>query len=416
MKSEHEGVNRRSFLGAAAAALSASALFAPAAFAQSREEIRKGTDNHSADNPGPVNKELQAENGDSNVPPDTDHGDVSPFWYSFDLAHRRIQDGGWTRQVTQKDLPNSKDIAGVTMRLTAGSYRELHWHTANEWAYMLYGSARISVLNPDGTIFIDDVNAGDLWFFPAGYPHSIQGLGPDGCEFLLVFDQGTFSEYQTFLISDWVAHTPPDLLEKNFGLPASAIQKLPTREEYIFPGTVPGPLEDDRRAVGGKTVESKISYSFRMRSMKPTFEDAGGSARIVDSRVFLASKTIAAALVILKPGAIREMHWHPNASEWQYWLQGTGRMTVFASAGEARTMSFHANDVGYVPAVAGHYIENTGTDDVIFLEMFKSDQFSDVSLNQWIRRLPEQIAEAHLHLSSSELQQIPDAKDPVLPQ
>jgi oxalate decarboxylase len=415
MKSEHEGVNRRSFLGAAAAALSASALLAPAAFAQSREEIRKGTDNHSADNPGPVNKELQAENGSSNVPPDTDHGDVSPFWYSFDLTHRRIQDGGWTRQVTQKDLPDSKDIAGVTMRLTAGSYRELHWHTANEWAYMLYGSARISVLNPDGTIFIDDVNAGDLWFFPAGYPHSIQGLGPDGCEFLLVFDQGTFSEYQTFLISDWVAHTPPDLLEKNFGLPASAIQKLPTREEYIFPGTVPGPLEDDRRAVGGKAVESKISYSFRMRSMKPTFEDAGGSTRIVDSRVFLASKTIAAALVILKPGAIREMHWHPNASEWQYWLQGTGRMTVFASAGEARTMSFHANDVGYVPAVAGHCIENTGTEDVIFLEMFKSDQFSDVSLNQWIRRLPEQIAEAHLHLSSSEIQQIPDAKDPVLP-
>jgi oxalate decarboxylase len=416
IKTEQEGMSRRGFLGAAAATLSAGALFAPTVLAQSREEIRQGTDNHSADNPGPVNKALQTENTSSNTPPDTDHGDVMPLWYSFELAHRRIQDGGWTRQVTQFDLPDSTDLAGVNMRLTAGSYRELHWHIANEWAYMLYGAARITVLNPDGTIFIDDVKAGDLWFFPAGYPHSIQGLGPDGCEFLLVFDQGTFSEYQTFLISDWVAHTPPSVLQKNLNLPAGAVQKLPTDEEYIFPGPIPGSLEDDKRAVGGPAVESKVSYSFHMRSMKPTFEDAGGSVRIVDSSVFTASKTIAAALVILKPGAMREMHWHPNASEWQYWLQGSGRMTVFASSAKARTMNFNANDVGFVPAVAGHYIENTGKEDVIFLEMFKSAEFSDVSLNQWIRRLPEQIVEQHLHLNAGEIHQIPDAKDPVLPQ
>jgi oxalate decarboxylase len=78
------------------------------------------------------------------------------------------------------------------MRLNPGAFRELHWHTADEWAFMLYGNARITVLNPDGTVFIDDVGKGDLWFFPAGFPHSIQGLGPDGCEFLLVFNEGSF--------------------------------------------------------------------------------------------------------------------------------------------------------------------------------------------------------------------------------
>jgi oxalate decarboxylase len=135
--------------------------------------------------------------------------------------------------------------------------------------------------------------------------------------------------------------------------------------------------------------------------------------RIVDSSVFAASKTIAAALVILKPGAMRELHWHPNASEWQYWLQGSGRMTVFASAGKARTMSFHANDVGFVPAVAGHSIENTGTEDVVFLEMFKSAEFSDVSLNGWIRRLPHLMVEEHLNLGASEIERIPNAKEPV---
>lgn len=407
-------MKRRSLLGAAAAVLSAGAFAAPGAFAQSKGEIELGEHNRSANNPGPANSTLAGENPDSEMPPVTDKGDVSPFWYSFDLAHRRIQDGGWTRQVTQKELAPSKDLAGVNMRLTAGSYRELHWHTANEWAYMLYGNARVTVLNPDGTIFIGDVGDGDLWYFPAGYPHSIQGLGPDGCEFLLVFDQGTFSEYQTFLISDWVAHTPEEVLSKNFHLPAGSLQKLPTDELYIFPGTVPGSLDEDKRAVGGKAVESPVSYTFRMKAMKPTVANDWGDARIVDSSVFSASKSVAAALVRVKPKAMRELHWHPNASEWQYYIQGTGRMTVFASSGKARTMNFNANDVGFVPMVAGHYIENLGNDDLVFLEMFKSSYFADISLNQWIRRLPPQMVNQHLHLSEPDLSRISDRKNVVL--
>lgn len=148
--------------------------------------------------------------------------------------------------------------------------------------------------------------------------------------------------------------------------------------------------------------------------MKPDFEDAGGSARIVDASKFPASKTVAAALVILRPGAMREMHWHPNAAEWQYWIKGSGRMTVFNSAGKARTMSFNENDVGFVPIVAGHYIENTGTEDVVFLEMFKSREFVDVSLNQWIRKLPKLMVEEHLKLDAGEIDKIPEKKQPVL--
>src|SRR5580704_9149144 len=405
-----EYINRRSILGAAAAAISAGVLGA-----QSRTEVRKGEANHSADNPGPVNRALADENSISALSPSTDKGDVSPFWYSFDLSHRRVQDGGWTRQVTEKDLPSSRDLAGVNMRLTAGSYRELHWHTANEWAYMLYGSARVTVLNPDGTIFIGDVGDGDLWYFPAGYPHSIQGLGPDGCEFLLVFDEGGFSEYQTFLISDWLVRTPPEVISKNFGVPEATLKNLPDDELYIFQGQLPGSLEDDRKAVGGKAVESKIAYTFRMKAMKPTLETASGDVRIVDSTVFGASKAIASALVRIKPGGMRELHWHPNASEWQYWISGSGRMTVFASSGKARTMNFNSNDVGFVPAVAGHYIENTGTGDLIFLEMFRSSTYSDVSLNQWIRRLPPQMAREHLRLDTSDIEKIPSKNHAVIP-
>jgi oxalate decarboxylase len=411
----NDPISRRSVLGAAAAALSAGALGSVTALGQTREQVEKGKGDWSANNPGPINKPLETLQPDSYLPPDTDRGDVTPIWYSFDLVHRRIQPGGWTRQVTQRELPSSQDLAGVSMRLTPGSYRELHWHDANEWAYMLSGNARVTVFEPNGKIFIGDVSAGDLWFFPAAHPHSIQGLGPDGCEFLLVFDEGMFSEYTTFLLTGWLAHTPSKVLSKNFNIPEAELSTLPESGLYIFPGTVPGPLEDDRNAVGGPAVASKLDYTFRMKAMKPLVEGAGGSVRVVDSNNFPAAKAIASALFTIKPGALRELHWHPK-SEWQYYLGGNARMTVFASAGQAHTMDYKANDVGYVPAVAGHYLQNTGNDDMSFLALFKSSEFVEFSLDQWLRRLPLQMTQQHLRLSPTAIARIPLTKNNIFRQ
>jgi oxalate decarboxylase len=330
------------------------------------------------------------------------------------LAPKRIQAGGWSRQVTQRELPTSKDIAGVNMRLTAGSFRELHWHTANEWAIMLTGKARVSVMQPDGNMFIDDVGAGDLWYFPAGYPHSIQGLEGDGCEFLLVFDEGAFSEDDTFLLSEFLAHTPPDTVQKNMGWARQAFDQLPARELYIFEAPLPERLEDDKRFLG-EHLENKSRYTFNLAGMAPTQLRSGGQVQVVDSSNFPASTQIAAAMVTLKPGAIREMHWHPNVSEWQYWIRGKGRMTVVTTSATARTMDFNANDVGYVPSMAGHSIENTGTEDLVFLEMFKSPRYADISLNQWIARMPDKMAEAHLKLPLSTIRSAPQGDNDVLP-
>jgi oxalate decarboxylase len=280
---------------------------------------------------------------------------------------------------------------------------------------MLYGNARVTLLNPDGTIFIDDVTKGDLWYFPAGFPHSIQGLGPDGCEFLLVFDQGMFSEDGTFLISEWVAHTPPDVLSKNFGLPQSALANLPTGSLYIFPADLPRSLAEDRAAVGGEKVRSSIQYTFKMEAMAPTKRTTGGEIRIVDSHNFPVSKNVAAALNTIKPGGMREMHWHPNAAEWQFWMAGKGRMTVFMPVGSARTMDFNANDVGFVPFNAGHYVENTGDTDLVFLELFKASEVLDFSLNQWIRRLPPEMVHSHLKLDKNAIQTIPAEKLEIVP-
>jgi oxalate decarboxylase len=346
---------------------------------------------------GPRNLPLEQENPDLLASPPTDAGTLPNLKFSFAAARNRLATGGWAREVTVRELPVATTLAGVNMRLTPGGIREMHWHKEAEWAYMLAGRARITAIDLQGRNFIDNVGAGDLWNFPAGIPHSIQGL-EDGCEFLLVFDNGSFSENETFLISDWFAHTPRAVLAKNFGVPESAFANLPKDVEqtrYIFAGQVPGPLAADAvRAPAGAVT---VSYSYRLPVQTP-IKVAGGQVRIVDSSNFPAASTIAAALVEVEPGGLRELHWHPNADEWQYHLSGQGRMTVFASSGKARTFDYQAGDVGYVPFAMGHYIENTGDETLRFLEMFRSAYFADVSLNQWMALTPPELVAAHLNL------------------
>src|SRR6266481_4619640 len=189
---------------------------------------------------GPRNVPLERENPDLLASPDTDAGTIPNLKFSFAAARNRLTPGGWGREITTRELPVATTLAGVNMRLKPGGIRELHWHKEAEWAYMLAGRARITAIDPQGRNFIDDVGTGDLWNFPAGIPHSIQGL-EEGCEFLLVFDDGNFSENETFLITDWFAHTPRGVLAKNFGVTKDAFANLPTHERYIFPGKVPGP-------------------------------------------------------------------------------------------------------------------------------------------------------------------------------
>jgi oxalate decarboxylase len=367
---------------------------------------------HGGTDPGPRNIVRDRQNPDLLVPPSTDSGTLPNLRFSFSDSHVRQTSGGWTRQITERELGISKNIAGVNMRLNAGSVRELHWHKEAEWAYLLYGSARITAIDPQGRNFVDEVGVGDLWYFPGGIPHSIQGLGPDGCEFLLVFDNGGFDEDSTFALSDWFKHTPNDVLSKNFGVAASLFGHTPDPSElYIFKAAVPVPSGSDK-LLGAQPVQPTFSHS--MMAQEP-IKTKGGTVRITDSNNFPASKTIAAALVEVAPGGMRELHWHPNTDEWQYYIEGQGRMGVFASSGQARTYDYQAGDVGYVPYAMGHYIENTGNSPLRFLEMFKSSYYADLSLNQWLALTPPELLQAHLKLDQKVTSALQKAKHPIVP-
>src|SRR5437588_5463568 len=302
--------SRRNVLAVTAAGAVATA--AHAASVGNPDQPAQGAVNAKASgnlrDPGPQSEAIGSQFPSAQFPPATDVGGMPMDWASFNNAPKRVQNGGWAREVTQKDFAISDTITGVNMRLTAGGIRELHWHQAAEWAIMTYGTCRVTVLDALGRPYVADVNEGDLWYFPAGQPHSLQGLGPDGCEFVICFDDGDASEFNTLLVTDWFAHTPPEVLAKNFAVPAETFARIPLQNRWIFQGKVPGDLAADRAAIskGGRVPPHPFIY--RLGSSPPTKESKAGEMRVADSSNFTVSTTVAAAVVTVRAGGGRQQH------------------------------------------------------------------------------------------------------------
>ncbi|KAL0568144.1 hypothetical protein V5O48_013851, partial [Marasmius crinis-equi] len=291
---------------------------------------------------GPDNKPMDLQNPDFLAPPSTDHGSVANAKWPFSLSHNRMHTGGWARQQNVNTLPVAKNMASVNMRLAPGAIRELHWHKTSEWAYVLKGSTQVTSVDAEGRNFVATVGPGDLWFFPPGIPHSLQATNDTegGSEFILVFDDGEFSEDSTFMLTDWLAHVPYEVLGKNFGVDQEAFAHIPEDELYLFPGTSRADSDAPQSPQG--TVPEP--YTFALSKMNATITP-GGTVKIVDSSVFKVSTTIAAAEVTVNPGGIRELHWHPTMDEWSFFIEGQGRVTIFASQGNARTFDYQAGDI-----------------------------------------------------------------------
>lgn len=358
---------------------------------------------------GPRNILRDEQNPDMLVPPATDFGLIPNLKFSFSDTHMILKSGGWSREITQRELPIDDTLAIVDMNLSPG-VREMHSHLQSEWGYVLEGGARVTAVDERGRTFIADCKPGEGWIFPANIPHSIQGL-QDGCEFLMLFDKGSYSEDNTFSISELFSHIPKDVLSANFGCEESVFDVIPEKEVYIVDGGDPGPIES-------QTVKSPYgfvpnTFKHELINVKP-IESAGGSIKILEHSNFPACTTTSAALVEVEPGAMREIHWHPNADELQYYIQGKARMTVFKPGPKARTFNFQAGDVGYVPVGDFHYVQNIGTEKLVFLEIFKSDHFADISLAQWVAMTPKEVVKSVLNLSDEFLDKIKKENNPIV--
>lgn len=358
---------------------------------------------------GPRNVDRDAQNPDIIVPPATDFGLLPNLRFSMADAHMTLKPGGWSREVTKRELPVDDTLAIVDMNLSPG-VREMHSHLQSEWGFVLQGGARVTAVDERGRNFIADCKPGEGWIFPANIPHSIQGL-EKGCEFLMLFDKGSYSEDNTFSISELFSHIPRDVLSANFGCEEEEFDVIPEKEVYIVDGGDPGPKESQEvESPYGKVPES---FKHELINVKPIVSD-GGTIRILDHENFPACTTVAAALVEIEPGAMREIHWHSNNDELQYYIQGEARMTVFQSGPKARTFNYRAGDVGYVPVGNFHYVQNIGKEKLIFLEIFNSKHFADISLAQWMAMTPREVIKSVLNLSDEFIDRLNKNSNPIV--
>jgi oxalate decarboxylase len=339
------------------------------------------------------------------APTPLDAPELPSFRYPLGAQKTETFNGGTAKEANVTGFPVSDKLAGVYMTLEPGALRELHWHAnAAEWAYVLEGNCRVTTIDPAGQWEIADFGPGDVWYFPRGHGHSIQGLGPGTCTFLLVFDNGYFSEFGTFSISDWLGNTPPDVLARNFGLPASTFASFPKKEVYIATGPVPPMLSESPSP--GSQNEPPLTHRYRLLAAKPEVF-AGGTLRRVSATEFPISTTMTGALLVIAPGGLRELHWHPHAAEWQYYIAGSAHMTVFGSHGRARTDAFSAGDVGYVPQGYGHYIENTGTDELQVLAVFNNGSYESISITGWMAGNPDLLLSTNFGVPESVFTKFP---------
>jgi oxalate decarboxylase len=331
--------------------------------------------------------------------------ELPTFKFSLENSKAKVIGESEAREATVTQLPISKGIAGVSMGLEPGAMRELHWHaTAAEWAYVDKGRVRTTVFDPQGNSETNDFKPGDIWYFPRGHGHMLECLGSEPCHFILIFDNGYFSEFGTFSISDWIGHSPKSVLAKNFSLPVSAFDEFPKGEVYFARGALPP--EPAAIPPAGLQLPPQ-THKYRLLDDEPRVSTKGGRLWLVDSNKFPISKTITGAILELDPGALRELHWHPNADEWQYVLEGNVSVTMFGSGGRYRIETLEAGDAGYIPQGYGHSLENIGDKPCRVLIGFNSGIYESIDLSAWMAGNPLDVLTTNFGVPASSLAKFP---------
>jgi len=240
----------------------------------------------------------------------------------------------------------------------------------------------------------------------------LECLGDEPAHFILIFDNGYFSEFGTFSITDWLGHAPKALLAKNFGLRETAFDGFPKSEVYFAKGKIP---PEPAAAPLGGDAPPPLTHKYRLMAQPPDREFPGGRSWRVDSTNFPISTTITGVVLDLESGALRELHWHPTADEWQYNLDGQTGVTLFGSHGRYRTETLAKGDVAYIPQGYGHSIENIGSKAGRLLIALNTGDYQAIDLTQWVSGTPTYLLANHFGKPQAVFEQFPKGRSFISP-
>jgi oxalate decarboxylase len=202
-----------------------------------------------------------------------------------------------------------------------------------------------------------------------------------------------------------MGHAPRELLAKNFGLPASAFDEFPKGEVYLARG--PRASAEPPLTVRGAHDDPPLSHRYPLLSQRPHATFRGGREWRVDASQFPISRTVTGVVLDLEPGAMRELHWHPTADEWQYLIRGQTSVTLFGAGGRFRTERMSSGDVAYIPQGYGHSIENVGPETCRVLITLNTGHYEAIDLSQWIAANPAEVLATNFSQPASLFEKFP---------
>ena len=314
------------------------------------------------------------------------------------------RDGGIRVDVTAEQMPILTGIALATLDLEPGAAREPHWHpNAAELSYCLEGSARMTIVEPGGRRVSFAIEPGDLAFVPSGFVHDIETTSGSGASLLVAFSD---ERYEDLSLTASAAEMPAHVLAATFGVEPAAF-------DWVEP--VERPAFITRRAVEAEPPEPPAApYRFQLERLEPHVSNDGGSLIFGRQDDFPVLDGLAMYSLRMNGRAVREPHWHPNAAELNYLIEGSVRLTIVSPGGDVETVDLNAGDISFIPRAYFHHIETLGDEEAHLAVFFDHELPSDNGLSAALSAYPDSLLAAAFGQPEKAFDSLPDLTEDVL--
>lgn len=297
----------------------------------------------------------------------------SPHLFSFPtVVPHKIYPGGTRTDATKENFPILRGMGLSLLVLQPKGVREPHWHpNANELSYCLEGKALMTIFSPGATHDTLMIEPGTLSFVPMGSIHHIENLGDGPLRMLVCFNH---EQPEDINLSSSIAAMPHHILANTFQLDSSFFAGLVENPNPVF-------ISQQEKPAQPQLAWTTNRFKFNLEAVNPQVQTKGGQVRMSNGFLFPTLDGLSMYGVSLEQEGAREPHWHPNAHEFNYLIQGTARITLLSADGSIDTFDMNPGDSSFLPQGYLHHIENTGPEPAQFAIFFNHQNPSDIGIS-----------------------------------
>ncbi|MGB8643502.1 MAG: cupin domain-containing protein [Nitrososphaeraceae archaeon] len=301
--------------------------------------------------------------------------------FNLDNAEPQAVCVGGNRTIVDRDnFPLLKGMALYLLRLDKEGIREPHWHpNAEELSYCVRGKAIMTIFGPDASRDTFTIDRGEIVFVPRGYLHHIENIGTEVAKFVLAFSH---EKPEDLGISGSIGSMPSPILDLTFSQSSSFFSQfnrdspndilIGSKQDFQF-----------KKLTRGEVIRRiQNRHKFDLEGIPPQIQTSGGTVSLGNANVFPILRGLACYSLSLRPGGIREPHWHPNAAELDYVVEGRAKMTILSPGGNVDSLEVRAGEIVFIPPAYLHYIENADAENVThFVIFFGHERPEDIGIS-----------------------------------